>query len=341
MSGVRHQPSLFGEPPIPAGRRVEKVGPAKPSDELLVMAGALPRNLRLGTSSWSFPGWRGLVYDREANSAELARDGLAAYAQHPLLRTVGVDRTYYAPVPSEKFAEWAEVVPQGFRFLVKAPAVCTSPYDPTVRATTQSPNPHFLNPTFATDAIVGPALAGLQGKLGVIVFQFSPLPATLRSRPDRFADEIHRFLGGLPDGAAYAVELRDRTLWTRRFACAVVDAGGSPCFSLHPRVPALDEQLSAAEGLEIRTLVIRWMLHTGQDYDEARRRYAPFSELVDEDPGSRNAVAALCHRSLAEGKETLVIANNKAEGSAPLTLAALARAILGSAGPMPDSKNSR
>jgi uncharacterized protein YecE (DUF72 family) len=28
----------------------------------------------------------------------LARTGLRAYAQHPLLRSVGIDRTYYAPI---------------------------------------------------------------------------------------------------------------------------------------------------------------------------------------------------------------------------------------------------
>ena len=49
-----------------------------------------PAGLRLGTSSWSFPGWAGLVYERTYSQSVLARHGLHAYAQHPLLRTVSV-----------------------------------------------------------------------------------------------------------------------------------------------------------------------------------------------------------------------------------------------------------
>ena len=34
------------------------------------LAGSLPRSLRMGTSSWSFPGWRGIVYSRATTAAE-------------------------------------------------------------------------------------------------------------------------------------------------------------------------------------------------------------------------------------------------------------------------------
>ncbi|MEZ6184635.1 MAG: DUF72 domain-containing protein, partial [Planctomycetota bacterium] len=70
-----------------------RLGPASVAPELRALAARLPPTVHLGTSSWSFPGWRGVVYDREANQRELAREGLRAYAQHPLLRAVGVDRT--------------------------------------------------------------------------------------------------------------------------------------------------------------------------------------------------------------------------------------------------------
>ena len=40
---------------------------------------------------------------------------------HPLLRAVSLDRTFYAPIPVEAYADYAERVPDDFRFLVKAP----------------------------------------------------------------------------------------------------------------------------------------------------------------------------------------------------------------------------
>ena len=79
--------------PLFAGQAAPGLRPAVVPDALHDVAARLPRRLRLGTSSWSFPGWRGLVYADACTPAQLAADGLQAYAQHPLLTTVGVDRT--------------------------------------------------------------------------------------------------------------------------------------------------------------------------------------------------------------------------------------------------------
>ena len=38
------------------------VGPAPAAEGLRSIAARLPQNLFLGTSSWSFPGWAGIVY---------------------------------------------------------------------------------------------------------------------------------------------------------------------------------------------------------------------------------------------------------------------------------------
>ncbi|HEY1332765.1 MAG TPA: DUF72 domain-containing protein, partial [Myxococcaceae bacterium] len=108
--GVAAEPERPPEPPAPA----------PVPDEMREIGARLPGDLRLGTSSWSFPGWTGLVYAREAGTEVLARQGLPAYAGHPLLRTVGVDRTFYGPVPVETFRSWAASVPEDFRSLVKA-----------------------------------------------------------------------------------------------------------------------------------------------------------------------------------------------------------------------------
>ncbi|HEY6323978.1 MAG TPA: hypothetical protein VJA16_20740, partial [Thermoanaerobaculia bacterium] len=59
------------------------VGAAVPSPEVVALAARLPAGIHLGGSTWSFPGWAGLVYDRAHPAARLARHGLAAYARHP------------------------------------------------------------------------------------------------------------------------------------------------------------------------------------------------------------------------------------------------------------------
>jgi len=323
-SGPR-QPSLFGES-RPADRPT-RVGPAPVDDDLGALGRALPPNIRLGTSSWSFPGWAGIVYDRATTPAVLARHGLAAYARHPVLRAVGVDRTFYAPLSAQALGEYAAVVPEHFRFLVKAPGACTSPWIET-ESGERRPNPSFLDPAWAAAEAVSPYVDGLGPKAGALVFQFVPLGESHTREPARFAARLGAFLAALPRVPAYAVELRDRELLCPEYEQALAAAGAVHCVNVHPRMPPVGEQRRlVASAAADRPLVVRWMLHAGLRYEQARSRYEPFFRLVDEDPESRSAVAELCVEQACRGRDVLVIANNKAEGSAPLTLCKLARAI--------------
>jgi uncharacterized protein YecE (DUF72 family) len=320
---------LFGEPPAKAPRpkrESRRVGPAPVRDELKTLAERLPRNVRLGTSSWSFPGWAGLLYDREASTSHLARHGLAAYAQHPLLRAAGIDRTYYAPIAAREFAAYAEAVPDDFRFLVKAASRCTDPHVRGERGRSAGRNELFLDPHFAGEEVIGPYVEGLGRKAGALLFQFPPLGKTITNAPERFAEALARFLAELPSGPLYAVELRDRDLLGEAYVAALRDAGAVHCYTAHPRMPRVEEQggLVGRQG----ALIGRWMLHSGLGYEAARDRYAPFSKIVDEDPDTRSALADLCLEQIAGGGTVIVTANNKAEGSAPETMFRLAGLIV-------------
>jgi uncharacterized protein YecE (DUF72 family) len=328
MSGdspLGRQLDLFGPPPR------ENDGPlglAEVPDEIVSLARTLPSNLRLGTSSWSFPGWEGLFWNRRASKARLARDGLAVYASHPLLRAVGLDRTYYAPISAEAFADYAAAVPDDFRFLVKAWSGCTSPHRRDAKGRRAGPNELYLHAPHATDEVVAPYIEGLGAKGGSLLFQFPPAGSEITEKPERFAERLHRFIDDLPRGPRYAVELRDRELLVPLYFEALDDCGGRHCFNIHPRIPSIEEQREAAGDHAAGPLVARWMLHSGLGYEEAQRRYAPFSRLVDEDPPNRSALAGLALDHAQAGHEVIVTANNKAEGSAPWTLYRLAGAIV-------------
>ncbi len=291
------------------------------------LARALPSGVRLGTSSWSFPGWRGLVYAREASRQALAREGLVAYARHPLLRCVGLDRTYYAPPELDDLRRYAGQVPDDFRFVVKAPEVCTLarfPQQPRHGARAGQPNPLFLDPAFAAERFVGPVVEGLGERAGVLVFQFPPQAGP---RAGELASRLGAFLHHLPRGPRYAVEIRRSDWLTPGYAAALRAAGASHCLTVHPSMPELTAQLELAVAEDAPALIVRWMLGDGRDYEAARERYAPFDRLVDEDPASRAAIAAQCVRFAARGRPVFVTVNNKAEGSAPLSIARLAEQI--------------
>ena len=302
------------------------VGPARVPEDLAAAAARLPHTLYLGTSSWSFPGWAGLVYDRAASETVLARHGLDAYGRHPLLRTVGVDRTFYRPIPAEEFRALAEAVPDGFRFVVKADRLLTSPTDPG-EGTIRGPNPAFLDASKAIDEMVGPMVEGLGGKAGPLLFQFPPIAPNLVGGPGTFVERLHRFLDALPPGPQYAVELRTPAFLTSEYASALDATRAAHCFTVHPAMPPLEHQMSVVRHFEQPTLVVRWMLHAGLQYEVARDRYEPFDRIVDEDADSLGKITVAVLDALIAERAAFVVVNNKAEGSAPLSVFRLARRI--------------
>lgn len=326
---------LFGDPIRPPGGRPARghdragIGAAVPDESLVALGERLPGRLYLGTSSWSFPGWTGLVYDRAGDASRLSREGLVAYGRHPLLRSVGIDRSFYAPLTAAQYARHAAQVPETFRFLVKAPAACTSIVlrgegGPAVA------NEGFLDERIALEQFVWPALEGLGARAGPLVFQFSPLGRAWTRVPQRFADALHGFLAAVRAGAPealLAVEVRDPEVLVEPFFQVLAGCAVRYCIGVHARMPAVQAQAARAAITGPGPLVVRWNLHSGFGYEEAKARYEPFDRLVDEDPEARQALARLAVSTLAGGQPAWIIANNKAEGSAPLTLRRLAEAV--------------
>ena len=324
------QPSLFGpeadESLALRARARSEPAPVAHPPQRTELARALSPLIHLGTSSWSFPGWRGIVWrDREEEST-LARAGLHAYAQHPLLRCVGVDRTYYRPVSAETFERMAAQVPPHFRFLVKAHEAVTRP---AAASAVFGGGPSLLfDPAYTSEQVIAPAATGLGDRLGPLLFQLSPMGLRGAAEAESFIRKLGAFLSKLPAGPLYAVEARDRALMRASWAAMLRDTGAVHCFNAHPSQHQPLQQARLVEPESQRALVARWMLHSDHTYEGAVDRYAPFGAIVDEDPTSRAQFARLCADAAGQMRSAFVIINNKAEGSAPLSAERLAQLIV-------------
>lgn len=300
-----------------------KVAAAPVDDEVQLLASKIPSGVRFGTSTWSFSGWQGIVYGGEYDETKLSREGLSAYARHPLLRSVGVDRSYYRPLDDKTLQRMADAVGDDFRFLIKAHAALMLPKSARRPEYLLGVPDVFLDTAYATRNVIEPALRLLGDKLGVILFQFSPLGDRVLRYRRELLERLDAFLSALPKEARYAVEWRDAAMLgpdlTEFLARHKVAYG----FAAHPRMPSIDQQaiVDTGEG----PLVIRWLLRRDRAYEEARATYAPFDRLVEPDSESRRRILSLLRDAVGQGREALVIVNNKAEGSAPLSVLQLAR----------------
>jgi len=325
------QDELFGlDVPV---KRPRGVQPVPPTAEDAALAAALSPHIHLGTSTWSYPGWEGLVWAGRHSEATLSKSGLTAYAAHPLLRAVGIDRGFYRPLAASDFERHAQQVPPGFRFTVKAPSLVTDALVRSEDGRGQEPNPLFLDVTTALQSFIEPVYEGLGTGIGALVFQLSPLPGPRLANMNEQFDRLHALLLALPKPPAgvIAVEVRDAAWLTQDLVVLLKDAGARYCLGLHPKLPPLAEQLPLLRALWPGPLVVRWnlnRLHGPYGYEEAEKRYGEFNAMLDPDPETRAELARIIRGTAGAGQDAFVTISNKAEGSAPLSVRALAQTLV-------------
>ncbi len=336
MTARRSKSALFGEDEPQLGLFDRPVGgepdPVEVSRQALeAIRDRLPEKIRFGTSSWTFPGWAGLVYHRRyPNQRAFLRDSLGEYAAHPLMRTVGIDRGYYTPVPNEDLAHYASQLPDDFRAAMKVWQRVTMPgfpRHPRYGQDAGNENPDFLDAGVFADAVHAPARLSFSRHMGPWIVEVAPSPFPLD--PAWFARKLDAFLDAAPKDFPFAVELRDRKLLTPDYVQTLRRHGAAHVFNYWSRMPSLVSQMRTEGLLDGTLLVVRLLLPPGTRYDELKEAYAPFDRLVAPQPDMRQDVVRLVRAALDRDMSCYVLVNNKAEGSSPLTVEALAGMLAG------------
>lgn len=135
-----------------------------------------------GTSGWQYKEWKGSFYPDD-----MSTDGMLAYYADRF-RTVEVNNTFYRMPKDSVLQGWAERVPDGFSFVLKAPQRITH---------------HARLKEAAIDSLdyLLRTAAALGDRLGPILFQ---LPPNMKKDAARLAG----FLEHVPPGTRAAFEFR-------------------------------------------------------------------------------------------------------------------------------------
>ncbi|WP_437760278.1 DUF72 domain-containing protein [Sorangium sp. So ce1389] len=337
------QLSLFD--PAPAPTAAEAPAASEPDamaavyEDAARVAARLPKGLHLGTSSWSFPGWQGLVYARRHSTEELARDGLAEYARHPLLTTVGIDRSFYAPIPDSDFRRYGAQLPDGFRCVSKTLHAVVSQTLHRSQAPQEEgegqgagrgpaePNPDFLSVPLFLSRVAAPLLAAFRAHAGPVLLELPPVGPAHRLPPRAFFERLDAFLGALPRELSYAVEIRERAYLTGEYREILGAHGVAHTYSYFRTMPSPGAQAEVVPVSNAPFALVRLLLKPGRRYEAEQRRFHPFDRMVEPDPAMRAEVARIVCEAAALRVDSFVLVNNKAEGSAPLTVRAIAEEV--------------
>jgi uncharacterized protein YecE (DUF72 family) len=169
-------------------------------------------SLYVGTSGWTYGGWRGPFYPRDLPK----KDWLRWYVtQFP---TTEINGSFYRTPSLEAVQAWREQTPKDFRFAWKASKFITH----WKRLSEKSDN---------SIALMVTRLDALGPKTGPVLFQ---LPPRFKANRERLAS----FIKMLPRRYAYAFEFRDASWYEAPTLDLLRDHDIALCLSDHHDAPA-------------------------------------------------------------------------------------------------------
>jgi uncharacterized protein YecE (DUF72 family) len=291
------------------------------------------RGVFIGTSSWKYRGWCGSLYDparyewrgRFAES-RFQKQCLAEYAE--VFKTVCVDAAYYAFPARKSLEQLASQVPPDFLFGFKVTDEITLKTFPRLERFGEragQANRNFLNADLFVSSYLAPCET-IQPQVGVLIFEFSRFHPPDYAHGRDFIAALDAFLGKLPGGWPYAVELRNRQwLHSEYFSC-LARHHITHVYNSWDAMPPVSDQMSLADSRTNPGLVTaRFLLKPGRSYEEAVKLFEPYDRIGEKDEAARQAGRSLIQEGTKAGadRRTFIYVNNRLEGSALETIATM------------------
>jgi len=287
----------------------------------------------IGTSSWKYQGWFEQIYTPsryeyrgKVAKTRFERDCLREYAE--VFKTVSVDAAYYDFPRREYLQKLANAVPDDFRFGFKVTDAVTIKKFPNLArfgAKAGQPNPNFLNAELFATAFLKPC-EEIRPKVGVLMFEFSRFWPSDYAHGRDFVSDLDSFLGKLPKGWPYAIEMRNKHWLAPEYFGCLAKHCITHIFNSWDAMPPVSEQ-TALPGSHTNPNLIaaRFLLKPGRKYEEAVKTFQPYNKVREPNPEAREAGKALIAegKQAVPGRETFIYVNNRLEGNALETIDAM------------------
>lgn len=288
------------------------------------------KGVNFGGSSWKYPGWVGSIYSHNQyvtrgkfSKAKFEANCLAEYAK--TFPTVGGDFSFYQfPKPNT----WEKIfagTPSHFTFGLKVPEAVTVLRWPGharygVRAGMN--NESFLDASLFEMAFIE-ALKPYQHQVGVMMFEFGSFAKKDFSSPDDFLKKLDPFLGSLPKGWLYGVEIRNKDYLGDDYFAVLKQHNVAHVINAWTRMPTIAEQIELPGVFSAGHIIVRALLQHGRTYEKAVQMFEPYEKIQEPDNGTREAIRKIADMAIKEKKRAYVFVNNRLEGNSPQTIQAI------------------
>jgi uncharacterized protein YecE (DUF72 family) len=292
--------------------------------------------LKIGTCSWKYDSWRGLIYsdDKEINY-------LKEYSH--VFETVEIDQWFWSlhginkiTLPKTETAlTYKNSVNKNFQFTIKLPNSLTlthlyqqSKDEPLV------PNPHFLSGDLLAEFLN--SIKPLKKNLGPLMFQFEYLNKMKMKSQYEFQGLFREFSNTFPAEFQFAVETRNPNYLNSKYFQFLRDQNLGHVFLQGYFMPDICEVYSAQKDFIKNFCVIR--LHGADRKGIEQRTGGMWNQIVEPRDSELSRIAEMIIELLERKVDVYLNVNNHYEGSAPLTINKI-KDLLTKSGSAPESLN--
>jgi uncharacterized protein YecE (DUF72 family) len=281
--------------------------------------------LHIGTCSWKYDSWRGLVYSDQPDI-----DYLREYAQK--YDTVEIDQWFWSlhgvhsvTLPRQDAVDaYLRSVPENFSFSIKVPNSITLTHlyrknktDPMVV------NPYFLSVELFHRFLQ--SIESLRPHLGPLMFQFEYLNKQKMASQTVFHEKFQQFLSKIPGGYLYAIEIRNSNYINSDYFSFLKDNHIIHVFLqgyyMSPAATIYENYSSFITD----TAVIRLLGPDRKGIEE--RSGEEWNRVVDPKDGELPDILHMIEDCISRNVTVWLNVNNHYEGSAPITIEKIKRGL--------------
>jgi uncharacterized protein YecE (DUF72 family) len=292
------------------------------------------QGIYFGTSSWKYEGWLGSIYtlERYATRGKFSRkkfeaECLAEYAQ--TFPVVGGDFSFYQFPTPYYWRRLFDESPGSLRFGFKVPeeiTVMAWPGHVRYGSRAGQINASFLDARHF-DRFFARELEPYRDRVATLMFEFGTFSKKTFPAAADFTKRLDAFLGALPGGFRYAVEIRNSEYLKRDYFAMLAGHNVAHIFNAWTRMPDIDTQAQLPGAFTADFTVVRALLRHGRTYEQAVKSFEPYQVTQEPDPITRDALCKIAERTRRLGQSAFLFVNNRLEGNAPSTIEAVASAL--------------
>lgn len=280
--------------------------------------------VRIGTCSWKFPSWNGLVYDPESS-----RRYLGQYSR--TYGTVEIDQWFWSlfsgsspQLPRiETVAEYLADTPDDFTFSIKVPnSITLTHYYRKRKSDPLKQNLHFLDPALFERFLE--RIEPLRDRTVALMFQFEYLNKRKISAPGRFVELLESFLRSAAEASArwpLSVEPRNPQFLEAPYFELLARHRVAHVFTHGYYMPPAPKVYERHGHMLRDRAVLRLLGGDRREMEKATKKQ--WNSRVSPKDGELVPIADMVADLAVRGFDTTVNVNNHYEGSAPLTIGVL------------------